>query len=100
MGNHLESYLPFVTGFLVYGRIGCPFLCTLWCLTRVICKLRLLLLFFHLYYTMAASCAAVYAVITGTDPFSAFAAHDAAVYVAAQAGLCLSLITYTVMLFL
>jgi len=98
VGNSLEPYLPFFTGFLVYGMIGCPMLCSLWCLTRVICRVKACLLFLHLYYALAALCAAIFAGVTGTDPFSAFAAHDAALYLAAQAGLCISLVIYTVFL--
>lgn len=86
VGSHqMEPWLPAVSGFLVYGAIIIPFGCTVCCLTRVVCKIRPLLMFCHLDFLITTVCAGVFALYTGKEPLAAFAHHDASVYLFTQA---------------
>jgi len=96
--SRVQPYLPAVSGFLVYGLVICPLMCTTWCLTRVVCRLRPGLLFLHLYFALTALCAAGFAVYTGMDPLAVFAMHDASVYLVAQFGIATGFLLYSISL--
>lgn len=81
----VEPWLPAISGSLVYGGVILPFLCTVCCLTRIVCKLRPLLLFCHLDFLLTSLCAGVFAAYSGKEPLAAFAHHDPAVYLFTQA---------------
>jgi len=96
--SQVQPYLPAVSGFLVYGLVICPLICTTWCLTRIVCRLRPGLLFLHLYFALTALSAAGFAVYTGTDPLAVFAMHDASVYLVAQFGIAAGFLLYSICL--
>jgi hypothetical protein len=96
--SQVQPYLPMVSGFLVYGLVFCPLICTMWCLTRIICRLQPCLLFLHLYFALTALCLAGFAVYTGTDPLTVFAMHDASVYLVAQVGIAVAFFLYSIFL--
>merc|ERR1711937_272659 len=73
----VEPWLPAVSGMLVYGGVIFPFVCTVCCLTRIVCKMRPLLLFCHLYFFLTTLCAGTFALYTKKEPLAAFAHHDA-----------------------
>jgi predicted nucleic acid-binding Zn-ribbon protein len=80
----VEPWLPAISGALVYGTIIIPFICTVCVLTRIVCKVRPLLLFCHLDFLLTTLCAGIFALYTGKEPLAAFAHHDASVYLFTQ----------------
>jgi len=67
-------------------------------LTRIVCKLRPLLLFCHLDFLMTTLCAGVFALYTGKEPLAAFAHHDASVYLFTQVIFALAYCLYFLLL--
>jgi hypothetical protein len=97
--DQVEPWLPALSGFLVYGSVLVPLVCTVCCLTRIVCKLRPVLLFCHIDFLMTNLCAGAFAVTTGRDPLAAFATHDPSVYLFCQASFALIFFVYILMLF-
>mmetsp|Transcript_47103 Transcript_47103/g.86387 ORF Transcript_47103/g.86387 Transcript_47103/m.86387 type:complete len:624 (-) Transcript_47103:55-1926(-) len=89
-----EPWLPLLTGVLVYGLVIMPCCCTMCCLTRVVCRPKLILTFCHLYFTISCLCASGFAAIMGTDPLAAFAARDSELYLFVQVAFAIVLIVY------
>mmetsp|Transcript_49450 Transcript_49450/g.117662 ORF Transcript_49450/g.117662 Transcript_49450/m.117662 type:complete len:697 (+) Transcript_49450:79-2169(+) len=95
-----EPWLPLVTGVLVYGSILVPFLCTVCCMTRVVCRPKLILTFCHLYFTISCLCASLFAALTSTDPLAAFAARDSELYLFVQVAFAIVFIIYALFILL
>jgi hypothetical protein len=95
-----EPWLPAVSGCLVYGTVIAPFVLTMCCLTRTVCKLRPLLLFCHVDFLLTALLAGIFAASTGKEPLATFAHHDAAVYLFTQAVFAIVICFYAILLFL
>mmetsp|Transcript_64804 Transcript_64804/g.118270 ORF Transcript_64804/g.118270 Transcript_64804/m.118270 type:complete len:554 (+) Transcript_64804:59-1720(+) len=93
-----EPWLPAISGYLVYGTVVVPFLCTVFCLTRIVCKMRLLLLFCHVDFLLTTLSAMVFAFWTGREPLLDFAHHDAAVYLFTQVFYAVILCLYAILL--
>jgi|Transcript_95082 hypothetical protein len=99
VGTHeVDPWLPVISGCLVYGTVLVPFTCTVCLLTRIVCKLRPLLLFCHLDLLFTSLCAGIFAVYSGTEPLAAFAHHDPAVYLFTQAVFALIFCLYAMLL--
>jgi hypothetical protein len=94
----VEDWMPAESGALVYGMVSVPLLCSVWCLTRVVLRLRPCLLFCHFYLAMTCVCASIMAVWVGADPMLAFAAHDPSAFVFSQLWFGLLLCIYGLVL--
>lgn len=93
-----EPYLPVVSGIVVYGIAVLPFFCALGCLTQVLCQRRLVLIFFHTWFTLTCLSASGFAMFTGAEPLAVFAMHDAAVFLFSQVAFGVLLLLYSLML--
>jgi hypothetical protein len=97
--DQVEPWLPALSGFLVYGSVLIPLVCTVCCLTRIVCKLRPVLMFCHIDFLMTNLCAGAFAITTGRDPLGAFATHDPSVYLFFHASFAVIFSVYILMLF-
>jgi hypothetical protein len=82
--NAINPWLPLASGILVYGSFLIPFFASVCCLLRIVFQMRVWLLFCHLYFVLVCVGAVMFALVVGKDPLTAFAAHDASVYLSAQ----------------
>lgn len=100
--ERVRTWVPALSGFLVYGVVLVPLLITIWCLTsvqRFVCRVRPCLLFCHLYFAVVTACAAVFAASTGTDPLRTFATHETSSFLFVQTCFGLLLLCYFAMVF-
>lgn len=92
-----DPWLPFISGFIVYGMFCIPSVCTVWCLVEFVCKMKPMLLFGHCYLSAVSlfgSCVALY---TGRDPLGMFASHDPSLYLFVQFAFALFLCGYAIL---
>jgi hypothetical protein len=94
-----ESWVPSVSGFVVYGSVLIPVTIACWCVLEVVCNLTRLLTFGHVYLSVSGLCATVFSVLTGDDPVSTFAEHDPELYQFAQVSFGIIVILYSAVSF-
>eukprot|EP00930_Biecheleria_cincta_P005338 TRINITY_DN106260_c0_g1_i1.p1 TRINITY_DN106260_c0_g1~~TRINITY_DN106260_c0_g1_i1.p1 ORF type:complete len:726 (-),score=109.51 TRINITY_DN106260_c0_g1_i1:141-2318(-) len=100
-GNGItEPYLPLISGILVYGIAFVPTCCAVMCLTRVLCRMREVLIFCHIWFMWSCLVACGFAIFAGREPLAVLAMHDASLYLFSQVVFGILLLVYTVMLML
>lgn len=95
-----ESYLPMVAGLLVYGLVFIPLFLSFWCLASVHARLKLrpLLSFCHLYYTLVLLVCAGAALALDQDPLKTFQEQDASTYLFVQGAMAVLFLVYAGMM--
>lgn len=94
------KYVPWVSGFLVYGLVFIPLFLTFWTLATVhaVFKLRPLLKFAHVYLAILCALTAIAACFMKADPLTYLQQQDAGTYVFTQGLMGVVLVTYASML--